>query len=296
MPTNSVDETLHEADRHIVAGDFAQAREALRRARVCAREQGPTDQEVAVLARLGELELACDVHPAARETLTEALGLCTDETQVSDRAYVLHLLGTLEDVEGHGGRRDAYWDAARTLLSDAGDAGGEARILRVQARVACRGHHEEKALDFYTRALHIYTSLGWTFHRGTILRELGRLQKSFGRADLAHDAFDKAIDLFSMNGDLLDEALTRYDLGELLVTIGDVEGGREALSAAGRGFASAGDLAGQARTLLKLGYLSRSEAPKAARKLFVQSAELAERAGLVDLQVAALRQADELVL
>lgn len=296
MPTRCIDEPLHEADRHIVAGDFDQARNALHRARTCVQNQGPTDQEVVVLARLGELELTCGAYPAARDILTEALGLCTDDIQVSDRAYVLHLLGDLEDAEGHGDQRDSYWEAAKRLRQDVGDAGGEARILRAQARVARRAHHEEKALDLYARALHIYTSLGWGFHRGMVLREVGRLQKVFGRADLAHEAFDTAIDLFSMNGDLLDEALTRYDLGDLLGGIGDVDGAREALGAAVKSFTSAGDLPGQARTLLKLGHLNRSEAPRVAHKQFLQSADLAERSGLVDLQIAALRQVDELAL
>lgn len=289
-----IEDILADADRLVLCGEVNRAREALRRARMLTREQGPADAELGILARLGELELASSFYGAARETLSEALALPWDDTRITDRAYALYMMGALEDAESNTTERDALWNQAKALLHDAGDTAGEARILRVQAGVARRARKDKRALALYGQALGLYTALGHTFHRGMVLRERGLLHRQMERPDLAHNDFETAIELFAMNGNTLDEAQTHFDLGEMLASLGNLNDGREAMLRALRAFSSAGDRKGEARALIKLGNFYRDSAPKLACKYYARCADLAGRLGLAKLEDAALVHQAEL--
>ncbi|MBB4287382.1 tetratricopeptide repeat protein [Roseospira goensis] len=291
MPKTQADQAMMDAERHVTRAEFQQALEAFGRARVFFHRAGDADGEALAMLRRGEVELGQGRTPRAREALTEALGLFTDDADDSDRSIAEVLLSETLHLEGdlRGARRHA--EAALSRAASAGNLYGEARAQMRIARLDLEAGRGDRALDHLGHARRLYEQTGRSLHEATALSAMAEVLRDTGRADDAHAALEQAAELYAMNGDHLDEATTRMDIGRLLAAMGAFDEAREAFTHAARLNGEAGHLAGEAEALMEAGRLDARAAPKRALKMLRHAAELFGHAGLDGQRAQAEREA-----
>jgi tetratricopeptide (TPR) repeat protein len=274
------EQAMHEAERHVMRAEFQQALEGFARARLFFHKSGDRDGEASAMVRIGELELGQGRTPRARDALTEALGLFTDESDDSDRAAAEVLLSETLHLEGNQRAARAHAEAALARATRAGNLSGEARAHMQIGRLDMDAGRSDRALECLGHARRLYEEAGRGLHEATALSAMATVYRETGRLDSAHAALERAADLYAMNGDHLDEATTRMDIGRLLAALGAMEEARQAFADAARLNGEAGHLVGEAEALLEAGRLEARAAPKHALKLLRHAAELFGHAGL----------------
>jgi tetratricopeptide (TPR) repeat protein len=116
---------------YITTGDLDAARDHLL-ACYQGRPRRDAAGRISDLINRATLEIRADQLGAAHDTLTEALDLAEDSSDLDAQAHAHELLGILDWRTGHPNRADGTWEQARDLYQQAGNDTGQARCLQHQ--------------------------------------------------------------------------------------------------------------------------------------------------------------------
>ena len=101
-----------------------------------------------------------------------------------------------------------------------GDKVGKAWALSTSGRFASTSDRRVKALDFYERALAIYTELKDARSVGETQKEIGEVDLALGQPTKAEERFQLALPILTACKALDDEAATLSDLGDTNIRLG----------------------------------------------------------------------------
>jgi tetratricopeptide (TPR) repeat protein len=189
-------------------------------ARDAARLTGDGIAEAGALTNLGVVYWQLGRHPAAVESLEQALALCR---RLGDGSGAARALGNLGVVHTTTGRHEAAADYHRQALDrfvELGDRVGEANTLTNLGDVYVRLGRLAPAVEHHRRALDLFRDLEHRGGEATALTNLGDVHVELGRHADAVTYHEQALTLFRDLGERYGQTCALNGLGEALAGLG----------------------------------------------------------------------------
>ncbi|NBE94027.1 tetratricopeptide repeat protein [Nonomuraea sp. KC401] len=162
------------------------------------------------------------------------------------------------DLRCHLGTWRRTHTSALAAARAAGDAYGEAAMLRGLAQVSLYQDRYEESAEGFTRSLQIFHDLGDSRAEATSLCGLGAVSQFRGRHARSLSHFRHALAIFLATGDRQGEAYTRQAIGRVCLKSGDLAQASESLDQAMRLAQELGDAHREGCVCVQMGHLHRA--------------------------------------
>ena len=147
------------------------------------------------LAYLGIASISLGEFQAAVTSFEEALSLCREQSDLSDKGKILGYLGSAYLVQGLGQKALAHFEASLRLRRELGDRVGEAGVVDSISQLYLLQGRWEEALTLSEANLELWRELGYRERQGMTRSRIGNIYLAQGKQTAAQTELNEAIKL-----------------------------------------------------------------------------------------------------
>jgi tetratricopeptide (TPR) repeat protein/transcriptional regulator with XRE-family HTH domain len=222
-----------------------------------ARHLGDRFGLAGALTDLGDVRRLMGDHPAAAQSLEQALDIYRDLGERLGEANALREVGIVRYLTSDYQGAAQALEQALGIYRDIGDRVGQANALSNLGMVRNVADDYQGAAQALEQALGIYRDLGDRVGQADALHNLGYLRRLTGDYQGAAQALEQALGIYRDLGARLGQANALWLLGDVRRLTGDCQGAARAEEQALGIYRDLGDRVGQANALNSLGAVQR---------------------------------------
>ncbi|MCW3054061.1 MAG: ATPase-like protein, partial [Chthonomonadales bacterium] len=216
-----------------------------------------------------------------------ARALAREEAQAGtlERAKVLHVAGTLANLQGDYTVAQSSHEANLSIVRERGDRSGIAAALNGLGNVVFNQGDTVAARAYYAESLVLQRELGNRKGIGSALHNLGNVARSQGDYVAAQDCYAKSLTLFREAGNRGSAANALSNLGRVAAHQGDYAAARAYYEESLRLYREIGNRTGIAGALIVLGNLAYEQGDHSPARAYYEEClilyrEFGERSGI----------------